>query len=260
MSAVFEPGQRVILMDSRGRKYLITLVGGGQFHFHRGIVMHDVLLGETEGCVVRSTTGEEVVAFRPSLEEFVLKMPRGAQVVYAKDLAMITSLGDIYPGATVVEGGAGSGALTISLLRAVGESGRVITYEVREDFSEVARANVEEFLGKAENLQIHLQSIYERIHESDVDRVVLDLPEPWRALPPVEEALRPGGILTCFLPTVLQVHRLTMQLRETLRWKGIGTSETLLRPWHVDGASVRPDHRMVAHTGFITTARLVIHG
>jgi tRNA (adenine57-N1/adenine58-N1)-methyltransferase len=219
--------------------------------------MHDALIGEREGCVVRSTTGEEVIAFFPTLEEFVLKMPRGAQVVYPKDLAMIVTLGDIYPGATVVEGGAGSGALTIALLRAVGDGGKVFTYEVREDFADAARANVEAFLGKVENLEIHLANLYDAIWETDVDRIVLDLPEPDRALEAVATALRPGGILVSFLPTVLQVHRLAESLRQMRVWRGITTTETLVRPWHMEDSSARPDHRMVAHTGFITVARLV---
>lgn len=260
MSGVLETGQKVILMDSRGRKYLITLEQGREFHFHRGIVQHDALIGETDGFVVRSSTGEEMVALHPTLEEFVLKMPRGAQVIYPKDLAMIVGLGDIYPGATVLEGGAGSGALTIALLRAVGESGRVITYEIREDFAEGARANVEAFLGKAQNLEIRLASIYEPVDAAGVDRAVLDVPEPWQALATIGDAVRPGGILICFLPTVLQVHQLTESLRLTGKWKGIRTTETLVRPWHVEGMSARPDHRMVGHTGFITVARLVIRG
>lgn len=247
-------------MDSRGRKYLTTLEAGGEFHFHRGIVKHDSLIGESEGSVVRSTTGEEVICFAPTLEEFVLKMPRGAQVVYPKDLAMIVALGDIYPGATVVEGGAGSGALTIALLRAVGDRGKVFTYEVREDFADAARKNVEAFLGETENLEIRLANLYKEIQESNVDRIVLDLPEPWRALEVGTTALRAGGILVSFLPTILQVHRLTESLRQMRLWKGIATTETLVRPWHIQDSSVRPDHRMVAHTGFITVARLVNHG
>lgn len=247
-------------MDSRGRKYLITLEPGGEFHFHRGIVKHDSLIGESEGSVVRSTTGEEVISFAPTLEEFVLKMPRGAQVVYPKDLAMIVALGDIYPGATVVEGGAGSGALTIALLRAVGDRGMVITYEVREDFADAARKNVEAFLGAVTNLEIRLANLYQGIKESNVDRIVLDLPEPWRALDAGMTALRPGGILVSFLPTVLQVHRLVESLRQMRLWRGISTTETLVRPWHIEDSSARPDHRMVAHTGFITVARLVRSG
>lgn len=260
MKSIFEAGDRVILRDSRGRRYMITLQAGGSFHYHRGIVLHDSLIGASEGSFVRSTSGEELIAFRPTLEEFILKMPRGAQVVYPKDVATIVGVGDVYPGATVVEAGAGSGALTIGLLRAVGDAGRVITYEIREDFAEGARGNIEAFLGKVENLEIRLANIYDGIPETDVDRVILDLPEPWMALPPVAEALRPGGILVCFLPTVLQVHRLSEELRQNRIWTSISTTETLVRPWHVEGRSARPGHRMVAHTGFVTAARRVLLG
>lgn len=255
MNGRLEPGDRVLLVDGRGRRYLITLVAGGSFHFHRGVVEHESLMGRPEGSTVLSSGGEPLIALRPTFADFVLKMPRGAQVVYPKDLAMVVLQGDIYPGATVVEAGAGSGALTIALLRAVGPEGRVTTYEVREDFAETARANVEAFMGKVENLEVRIGSVYEAIDERDVDRAVLDLPEPHQAAGHAAEALRPGGILTCYLPTILQVHRLTEELAADPRWASISTTETLVRSWHVEGRSVRPDHRMIAHTGFLTTAR-----
>jgi tRNA (adenine57-N1/adenine58-N1)-methyltransferase len=198
-----------------------------------------------------------MLVFRPTLEEFILKMTRGAQVVYPKDVGAILIAADIYPGATVVEAGAGSGALTIGLLRAVGPAGRVVSYEVREDFAGTARANVEAFLGKAENWDLRMGSVYEPIEEKDVDRIVLDVPEPWRAVSPAADAIRSGGILLSYLPTVPQIQQLTEALRDE-RWTGVRTTETLVRPWKVDGASVRPEHRMVAHTGFVTTARRVI--
>lgn len=257
MARQFEAGERVLILDSKRKRYLITLQAGGTFHFHRGSVPHDLVIGEEEGCTLRSTTGEPVIALRPTLSEFVLKMPRGAQVVYPKDLGTILILGDIFPGATVVEAGAGSGALTIALLRAIGKEGRLITFEVREDFAAKARENVEAFLGKTESLEIRMGSIYDGINESEVDRVILDLPEPWRAAAPAGEALRPGGIFLSYLPTVLQVHELVESLRKDPLWQDVSTSETLLRPWHIEGRSVRPEHRMVAHTGFITTARRI---
>lgn len=262
MQRPFEPGDRALLLDSRGRRYLITLQAGASFHFHRGAVPHDLIVGEDEGLIVRSTTGEPLVALRPTLSDFVLKMPRRAQVVYPKDLAMVLLLGDIYPGATVVEAGAGSGALTIALLRAVGRLGRVITYEIREDFAETARANVQAFLGEAEvsHWEIRIGNVYDSIAEARVDRVVLDVPEPWRALEPAAGALRRGGIFVAFLPTALQIHQLGEALRSDPRWIEVSTYETLLRPWHVEGRSVRPDHRMVAHTGFLTVARRIEPG
>jgi tRNA (adenine57-N1/adenine58-N1)-methyltransferase len=257
MDKFLESGEKVLLLDSRGRRYLVTLQAGGTFHFHRGIVAHDDLIGAPEGTRVRSTRNEVVVALRPTLADYVLKMSRGAQIVYPKDIGPVLLRGDIFPGATVVEAGAGSGSLTLALLRAVGPSGRVITYEMREDFAAQARANVEAFMGEASNLEIRLGNVYEGIAELDVDRVVLDLPEPWRALGPAARSLRPGGILLAYLPTILQVHQLVEAMKEDPCWALDSTDETLFRTWHVDTASVRPDHRMVAHTGFITTTRRI---
>ena len=215
-------------------------------------------MGQPEGVTVRTTSGAAVIALRPTFAEFVLKMKRGAQVVYPKDLAMIVLHGDVYPGANVLEAGAGSGALTMALVRAVGPEGRVVTYELREDFAALARANVEAFLGKTENLEIKIGSVYEPVEETDIDRVVLDVPEPWRVLTGAAAALRPGGIFVAYLPTVLQVHSLAEALNEDPSWTLVSSFETLVRPWHVEGRSVRPEHRMVAHTGFITTARRII--
>lgn len=265
MGELFEAGQRALLLDSRGRRYLVTLQSGGSFHFHRGIVSHDSVIGASEGVVVRSTGGEHVIALRPTLSEFVLKMPRGAQIIYPKDLAMVLMMADIYPGATVVEAGAGSGAMTIALLRAVGPQGRVITYEVREDFAVRALANIEAFLGEVSNLsnlELRIGDVHEHepAPETEVDRIVLDLPEPWRAVKGMALALRTGGIFLAYLPTILQVHQLTMELRADPRWSAIATIETLVRPWHVEVTSVRPEHRMVAHTGFITVARRITAG
>jgi tRNA (adenine57-N1/adenine58-N1)-methyltransferase len=253
---IFEPGDKALLTDSRGRRYLITLTKGGAFHFHRGIVQHDDLIGRPDGVAVLSSTGAALTALSPTYSDYVLKMPRGAQVIYPKDVAMILVHGDIFPGATVLEAGIGSGALTIALLRAVGDSGRVIAYEVREDFATRAHANIEGFGMKTSNLEIHLGSVYEEMDLEPVDRVVLDLAEPWRALPQIHGTLRSGGILTCFLPTILQVHQLTLALEAEQRWTSVSTFESLTRTWHIEGRSVRPNHKMVAHTGFVTVARL----
>jgi tRNA (adenine57-N1/adenine58-N1)-methyltransferase len=257
VSAPFEAGERALLVDERGRRYLITLRTGEQFHFHHGVVEHAALIGAPEGARVFSSTGAPLIAFRPSLAEFVLKMPRGAQVVYPKDLALILVYADIYPSATVLEAGTGSGALTLALARAVGERGRVISYELREDFAERARANIESFLGKVPDaIHLRLGDVTEIDPGEPVDRVVLDIPEPWRAIGTARRHLRPGGIFCTYVPTVLQVHETT----EALRAEGfteIATVESLVRPWHVEGKSVRPEHRMVAHTGFVTTARLL---
>lgn len=253
---IFHPGDKALLTDGRGRRYLLTLRTGSSFHFHRGIVQHDAMIGLPDGSRVTSTGGETLTVFRPTYADYVLKMPRGAQVIYPKDVAIVLMQADLYPGARVLEAGVGSGALTMGLLRAVGPQGEVIAYEQREDFAERARANIEEFMGKVDNLQIRMASIYESIENTEVDRVVLDLPEPWRALPQVKDVLRPGGIAAFFLPTILQVQRLTEDLQADNRWTTVWTQETLTRTWHIEGQSVRPDHRMVAHTGFLTFARL----
>ena len=258
MRGPFQVGERVLLIDHRKRKYLITLASDGEFHSHRGIVRHSALIGEPEGSIVRSGQGTTFVAFRPTMSDFVLKMKRGAQVVYPKDIAAIIVYGDIFPGATVLEAGSGSGSLTLALARAVGPEGRVISYELREDHHAQAVDNVQRWYegmgGKPENLEMRLGDLFEGVPETDVDRMVLDLPEPWHAVGAATDALSTGGILTSYLPTIPQV----MQLVEALkggRFGFISTFEVLLRTWNVDGQSVRPDHRMVAHTGFIVTGR-----
>lgn len=207
--------------------------------------------------MITFSRGSRFIAVRPTLSEYILKMPRGAQVIYPKDVGTVLMWGDIHPGAKVVEAGIGSGALTMALLRGVGEQGVVISYEVREDFIERAVENITLYLGKTENLLIRHKDIYEGIEEEGVDRVVLDLPEPWRVVGHAARVLRQGGLFLCYLPTTLQVSRVVGELKNAGIFIQIETLETLLRTWHVEETSVRPDHRMVAHTGFITVARKV---
>jgi len=252
----FVAGDRVLLMDSKKRRHLVTLEEGGQFHTHAGLVEHAAIIGADEGATVRTTMGARLIAVRPTLAEFVLKMPRGAQVIYPKDLGPILVLADVFPGARILESGIGSGALTTTLLRAVGPTGHVHGYELRDDFADRAQRNVEAFLGPEQPLTVEVRDVYEGIDLEHLDRVVLDLPEPWRVVKHALTALRPGGILLAYLPTIGQVAR----LREELDDSPFGMAETLevlQRTWHVDGQSVRPDHRMVAHTGFLTHARLL---
>ena len=249
-----QPGERVLLLDRKQRRYLITLAPGGEFHSHAGPVAHDDLLGRDEGLEVRSARGSRFRAFRPTLSDFVLKMPRGAQVIYPKDLAPILMLADVFPGARVFESGIGSGALSMTLLRAGAD---ITAYELREDFAARAQANVTAFLGEEvlDRYRVQVRSAYDGIDERGLDRVVLDLPEPWQVVPHAAEALRPGGILVAYTPSVAQV----MQLRDALDagpFDLAATLEVLHRGWHVEGQAVRPDHRMVAHTGFLTHARL----
>ena len=253
-----EPGERVLLIDSRGRRYLIRLAPGQGFHFHNGSLPHDDIIGAVPGSMLRATSGAKLLALRPTLSDFILKMPRGAQVVYPKDIGLILIYADIFPGATVLEAGTGSGSLTLALSRAVGASGRVISYELREDHLERGRANIEEWyegLGaKPDNVELRQGDIFEGVPETGIDRLVLDLPEPWRAVERTLESLAPGGIVCCYLPTIPQVSHTV----ESLRTAGVvelQTLEGLVRTWNVEGQSVRPDHRMVAHTGFIVTGR-----
>lgn len=255
MTRNFVPGERVLLFDNKDRRYLVTLAVGGEFHTHSGPVLHDLLLGAEEGTVVRSSRGARYTAVRPTLSEVVLKMPRGAQVIYPKDLGPMLMLADIFPGARVLESGLGSGALSMALLRAGAE---ITGYEIRDDFATRAVANVEGFLGPSvlERYHVEVRDVYEGIATTELDRIVLDLPEPWRVIAPATKALRSGGILLSYLPTITQV----VTLRQALEVNGFGMAETievLHRGWHIEGQSVRPDHRMVAHTGFLTSARLL---
>lgn len=258
MSRPFEAGERALLFDTKGRRYLVSLAPGGEFHTHAGPVVHDDVIGREEGVSVRSGRGTRYTAVRPTLAEVVLKMPRGAQVIYPKDLGPILLLADVFPGARILESGLGSGALSMALLR----FGATVTgYEIRPEFAARAQANVAAFLGASalDRYEVEVRDIYEGVSATGMDRVVLDLPEPWRVVKAAEETLRPGGILVSYLPTIGQVST----LRDALTHSGFGLAETievLQRSWHVEGQSVRPDHRMVAHTGFLTSARLLGRG
>jgi tRNA (adenine57-N1/adenine58-N1)-methyltransferase len=255
MSRLFAEGDQVLLIDVKKRRYLVTLAAGGEFHTHTGVVPHDDLIGAPEGSSFRSTRGSTMLAIRPTLADFVLKMPRGAQVIYPKDLGPILMLADIFPGARVLESGVGSGALSMTLVRA----GAVVRgYELREDFANRAVKNVATFLGQdvLDRYTVELRDVYEGIDETDLDRVVLDLPEPWRAVKHAAKAMHRGGVLVAYTPQITQA----VQLRDELTAQGFGmvdTIEVLNRGWHIEGQSVRPDHRMVAHTGFLTSARLL---
>jgi tRNA (adenine57-N1/adenine58-N1)-methyltransferase catalytic subunit len=256
MSGPFEPGERVLFVDDRGRTFLVRLQQGGTFHFHGGQVPHDLVLGSEEGTEVHSTMGIRLVCWRPTLADFVLKMPRGAQVIYPKDIGALLVYTDISLGNRVLEAGTGSGALTMALCRATGPEGRVVSYEAREDFHERARSNLETFFAKLpEWLELRLGDVREVATTGErFDRVVLDLPEPWSVLEEVGQAIRPGAILCTFLPTTNQVQEAVRGL-EVSGFTEIQTMEVMLRTWHVAARSVRPDHRMVGHTGFMTVAR-----
>ena len=251
--SLLRAGEKVLLVDAKKRRYLLTLRPGAGFHTHVGIVAHDDLIGAYEGSTVLGSTGRRFLVVRPTLAETVLKMPRGAQVIYPKDLAAILMEADIAPGLRVLEAGVGSGALSMAMLRA---GASVVGYELREDFANRARTNVESQVGEGSDYRVELRDVYDGIEERALDRVVLDLPEPWRVVPHAVVALRSGGIICAYLPTINQ----TAHFRQVLEDSAFGmasTLEVLHRTWHIEDRSVRPDHRMVGHTGFITTARLL---
>lgn len=257
----FRPGDRVQLTDPKGRMHTITLTPGREFHTHRGLFRHDDLIGRPEGWVVTNTAGVEYLALRPLLADYVLSMPRGAAVVYPKDAGQIVALADIFPGARVVEAGVGSGALTMSLLRAVGDQGQVHSFERRADFADIARANVETFFGGPHPAwRLTVGDLAESLADTEVDRVVLDMLAPWECLDAVARALAPGGVLICYVATATQLSRVAEAAREDGRFTEPSAWESLVRGWHLEGLAVRPQHRMVGHTGFLLTTRRLADG
>jgi tRNA (adenine57-N1/adenine58-N1)-methyltransferase catalytic subunit len=256
----FSSGDRVQLTDPKGRVHTILLEPGRVFHTHRGALPHDDLIGAPDGSVIASTGGTPYLALRPLLADYVLGMPRGAQVIYPKDAAQIVVMGDVFPGARVLEAGAGSGALTCSLLRAVGDRGRVLSCEVRPDFAEIARRNVEAFHGGPHPAWTLSVGDVAHCAEDGFDRVVLDLLTPWEVLDVVERALLPGGVLVGYVTTTPQLSELVEGLRARGGFTEPRAWETLVRDWHAEGLAVRPDHRMIAHTAFLVTSRRLAPG
>jgi tRNA (adenine57-N1/adenine58-N1)-methyltransferase catalytic subunit len=266
-SGPFREGDRVQLTDPKGRHYTLVLTPGGQYHTHRGAVAHDDLIGRPEGSLVTSVGGTSYLALRPLLADYVLSMPRGAQVIYPKDAGQIVMWGDIFPGARVLEAGAGSGALTCSLLRAVGPDGQVTSYEVRADHAEHAERNVTTFFGeRPKNWDLRVRDLAAHADEltgdgaGEVDRLILDMLSPWEMLPVAAASVIPGGVLIVYVATTTQLSKVTEGLREQQCWTEPQAWETLMRPWHVVGLAVRPEHRMVAHTAFVLTARRLADG
>jgi len=257
----FRAGDRVQLTDPKGRLHTITLQPGREFHTHHGRFSHDELIGRTEGWVVRNTAGIEYLALRPLLADYVLSMPRGAAVVYPKDAGQVVAMADIFPGAHVVEAGVGSGALTMSLLRAVGDQGLVHSYERRQEFADIARGNIETFFGGPHPAwRITVGDVAAHLDEVAVDRVVLDLLAPWDCLDAVARALVPGGVLICYVATATQLSRVAEATRDDGRFTEPQAWESMVRGWHLEGLAVRPQHRMVGHTGFLITTRRLADG
>lgn len=261
----FEVGDRVQLTDSRGRHHTIILRAGQEFHTHRGVLRHDQLIGAPEGSVASTESGVLYTAFRPLLSDYVLSMPRGAAVVYPKDAAQIVAMADIFPGARVIEAGVGSGALTMSLLRAVGEHGNLLSIERRADFAEIARGNVENFFdGPHPAWSLEVGDLADVLPDAaapgSVDRIVLDMLAPWENVEVCAEALVPGGVLVTYVATATQLSRIAEELRADGRFTEPNAWESLVRGWHLDGLAVRPEHRMVGHTGFLLTTRRMADG
>lgn len=254
MPGEFAAGEKALFVDGKKRRYLVTLDDEGEFHSHAGFVRHGEVIGRAPGVRVETTKGQRYVVLRPTLEDFVVEMPRGAQVIYPKDLAPMCMLADIHPGVRVFETGVGSGALSMTMLRMGAE---VTGLELREDFLNRATANVRSFLGEEalERYRVSLGDSYEGVPDDRFDRAVLDLPEPWRVVPHLEERLVNGALVVAYTPSITQA----VQVREALGkgWVDERTLEVLHRTWHIEGMSVRPDHRMVAHTAFLTAARWI---
>ena len=260
------PGERISLIDPKGRRRSVVLAPGGAFHTAKGVVRHDDLIGGPEGVVVTTALGTAYLALRPLLADFTVTMPRGAAVIYPKDQALIVMGADVFPGATVVEAGAGSGALSCALLRAVGAAGRLISYERRADFAAVARRNVENFFScphPAWDLRIGdmVSSLAtEPLVAGSVDRVILDMLAPWECVPAAAEILAPGGVLCCYVATTTQLAQTVETLRVHAGFTEPDASESLVRSWHAEGLAVRPGHAMVGHTGFLIMTRRLAPG
>jgi tRNA (adenine57-N1/adenine58-N1)-methyltransferase len=254
-------GERITLTDPKGRRHSVVLAVGGQFHTAKGPVSHNELISQPEGIVVRSTGGTTFLAMRPLLYEFTVTMPRGAAVIYPKDAAQVLMSADIFPGARVLEAGAGSGALTCTLLRAIGPSGHLTSYERREDFANLARRNVENFFGASpHNWDLRVGDVVEALSEEPLDRVVLDMLAPWDCVSAVADVLVPGGVFCAYVTTTTQLAQTVETLRVHTGFTEPEATESLIRAWHVEGLAVRPRHNMVGHTGFVITSRRMAPG
>ena len=260
-SGVFDIGDRIQLTDPKGKLYSFTIAPGKEWHTHKGWINHDDLVGLPEGSVVSTTAGLKFTAFKPLLADFVLSMPRGATIVYPKDAAMIVGIADIYPGAKVLEAGVGSGALTLSLLRAVGEKGSVHSVERRAEFADNARANVEQYFGGLpQQWTLTVGDLQEQEVDATFDRVVLDMLAPWECVATAAEALRPGGVFLAYVATTTQLTATAEALKSDGRFTEPESSETIVRGWHHEGLAVRPQQRMIGHTGFLIMSRRMAPG
>ncbi len=254
----FRAGEPALLVDDKGRHYLLQLRDDGMFQYHRGRLAHRDIIGQPEGIYLASSNGAQLLALRPRLADYILKMRRGAQVIYPKDLGPLLMYADVRPGLTVIEAGSGSGSATLALARALEGSGRLISCEIRPDHAAHARTIVQRFYGSVPDwVDLRVADVREVAADIVHDRLILDVPEPWEIMPAAQETLRPGGLIAAYVPSVPQIDQIHRALRTSGRFAEIETFEVLLRTWHVSGRSVRPDHGMVGHTGFVTTARCI---
>lgn len=265
MSDLFKAGDKVQLTGPKGRLNTLTLVAGGRFGSHKGDLMHDDIIGQPQGSVIANQSGVEYLALKPLLTDYVLSMPRGAAIVYPKDAGQIIVEGDIFPGATVVEAGVGSGALSNYLLRAIGPEGKLYSFEKREEFAQIAQGNVANQMGSMpQNWQVLLGELQQvlptTLENGSVDRVVLDMLAPWDCVDAVANALKPGGLVIVYVATVTQLSRTIEAIREHEGFTDPAAWESMVRSWHIEGLAVRPDHRMIAHTGFLLSARRLAPG
>ena len=258
---IFEVGDRVQLTDAKGKMHTITLQLNQEWHTHNGWLVHNDLIGKSEGVVVETTGGLKFLAFKPLLGDYVLAMPRGATIVYPKDAAMILGIADIAPGSRVLEAGVGSGALSISLLRAVGNSGSVDSFEKREEFAVIAEKNIRQYFGeRPANWSLQLGSVQDHDHQIKYDRVVLDMLAPWECVDMASDVLEPGGVFISYVATTTQLSKIAEAIKDCGNFTEPESSETIVRGWHHEGLAVRPQHRMIGHTGFLIFARRMAPG
>ena len=260
-SVIFKVGDRVQLTDAKGKLHSITLQPNQEWHTHNGWLLHNDLIGKPQGIVVETSGGLKFLAFKPLLADYVLTMPRGATIVYPKDAAMILGIADIAPGSRVLEAGVGSGALTISLLRAVGTSGSVDSFEKREEFASVATKNIRHYFGQdPDNWTLSIGAVEEFTHSKTYDRIVLDMLAPWECIEMASQVLEPGGVFIAYVATTTQLSQVAEAIKESGHFTEPESSETILRGWHHEGLAVRPQHRMIGHTAFLIMTRRLAHG
>jgi len=257
----FSAGDRIQLTDPKGKMYTFTITPGKEWHTHKGWIVHDDLIGLPEGSVVSTSAGLQFTAFKPLIGDFVLSMPRGATIVYPKDAAMIIGVADVFPGAKVIEAGVGSAALSISLLRAIGPTGELTSFERREDFADIARDNVRTYFGTVPtNWNLNIGSVQDSSIDKKYDRVILDMLAPWECISFAAEVLRPGGVFLAYVATTTQLSMTAEAIKEDGHFTEPLSSETIVRDWHHEGLAVRPMQRMIGHTGFLIVTRRMAPG